>query len=151
MPITTVSSITTGEPKRLAPVTISVRQVDPTGIPDQNWQNLHLRERYVAGVGVVASVANSRTQEGRPEMLVRGLPPEAVKIAEEAGPSNLHQVLANSGVFLQGRYELQVLESICTYPENETEQAESRRNQDQEHQQQNRVRNIQLDEERGSQ
>lgn len=62
----------------LAPVTISVREVDPAGIPDPNWQNLHLRERYMTGVGVVASVANSRTAEGRPEMLVRGLPPETV-------------------------------------------------------------------------
>ena len=62
----------------LIPVNVSVRQVDPTGIPDQNWQNLHLRERYVAGVGAVASAANSRTTEGRPEMLMRGLPPETL-------------------------------------------------------------------------
>lgn len=60
------------------PVALGVRQVDPTRIPEDGWQNVHLRERYVAGVGIVASIANSRTAEGRPEMLVRGLPPEVV-------------------------------------------------------------------------
>lgn len=63
-------------PQGLAPVAISVRHVDQAGIPIRNWQNLHLRELYVAGMGAVASIATSRTPEGRPEMLVRGLPPE---------------------------------------------------------------------------
>jgi uncharacterized membrane protein (UPF0182 family) len=58
------------------PVAISVRQVEPRGIQDPNWQNLHLRERYVAGVGAVASLATTRSPEGRPQMLVRGIPPE---------------------------------------------------------------------------
>lgn len=75
----------------LAPVAISVRQVDPTGIPDPNWQNLHLRERYVAGVGVVASVANSRTAEGRPEMLMRGLPPETLPSSLGTVPLDLER------------------------------------------------------------
>ena len=61
----------------VTPVAISVRQVDPSGIQDGNWQNLHLRELYVAGMGAVASVANSRTQDARPEMLLAGIPPEA--------------------------------------------------------------------------
>jgi uncharacterized membrane protein (UPF0182 family) len=60
------------------PVAISVRQVEPSGIQDGNWQNLHLRELYVAGMGAVASVANSRTEEARPEMLLAGIPPEVV-------------------------------------------------------------------------
>lgn len=81
------------------PVTIAVRQVDPTGIPDPNWQNLHLRERYVAGVGIVASVANSRTAEGRPEMLVRGLPPEALVSSAGSLPLNLDR----PGVFFGTR------------------------------------------------
>ena len=75
----------------LVPVTIAVRQVDPTGIPDQNWQNLHLRERYVAGVGAVASAANSRTAEGRPEMLMRGLPPETLNSSVGAVPLELER------------------------------------------------------------
>ncbi len=61
---------------RIVPVALSVRQVDTTGIPDRNWQNLHLRELYVAGLGAVASLAAERNPEGRPNMLVRGLPPE---------------------------------------------------------------------------
>lgn len=52
------------------PVAISVRQIDPAGIQDDNWQNLHLRELYVAGLGAVASVATTRSPEGRPEMVL---------------------------------------------------------------------------------
>jgi uncharacterized protein len=63
-------------PDGAIPVAISVRQINARGIPDPNWQNLHLRERYVAGVGAVASVAGTRTPAGRPEMILRGLPPE---------------------------------------------------------------------------
>ena len=56
-------------------VALSTREVDPAGIQDPNWQNLHLRERYVAGMGVVASLATARTAEGRPPMLLTGIPP----------------------------------------------------------------------------
>ena len=61
------------------PVTVamSVREVEPRGIQDQNWQNMHLRELYVEGMGVVASLASERTPEGRPPMLVSGIPPES--------------------------------------------------------------------------
>ncbi|MDP2956630.1 MAG: UPF0182 family protein [Longimicrobiales bacterium] len=59
-------------------VAVSVREVDPAGIQDPNWQNLHLRERYVAGMGVVATLASERTPEGRPPMLLSGIPPEPV-------------------------------------------------------------------------
>jgi hypothetical protein len=58
------------------PVAISVREIDPQGIQDPNWQNLHLRERYVEGMGAVASLASARTPEGRPPMLLSGIPPE---------------------------------------------------------------------------
>ena len=62
----------------LAPVAISVRQIDPGGIQDPNWQNLHLRKLYIAGMGAVASIATSRSPEGRPQMLLTGIPPEVV-------------------------------------------------------------------------
>lgn len=58
------------------PVAIAVREIDPAGIQDPNWQNLHLRERYVAGMGAVASLAAERTPGGRPPMLVSGIPPD---------------------------------------------------------------------------
>lgn len=64
-----------GGPQGPVLTALSVRQVDPEGIQDPNWQNLHLRERYVAGMGAVASLASVRSPEGRPEMLVRGIPP----------------------------------------------------------------------------
>jgi uncharacterized membrane protein (UPF0182 family) len=63
-------------------VALSVRQVDPGGIQDPNWQNLHIRKRYVAGVGTVASLASVRSPEGRPEMLMTGIPPQVARDAE---------------------------------------------------------------------
>jgi len=57
-------------------VAISVRQIEPSGIQDPNWQNQHIRKRYVAGIGAVASLAAAPTPEGRPEMLISGIPPE---------------------------------------------------------------------------
>lgn len=59
-----------------APVAVSVREVDPTQVEDPNWQNLHLRERYIVGNGVVAVDATARTAEGRPRTWLAGLPPE---------------------------------------------------------------------------
>jgi len=58
-----------------AVLALSVREVEPGGIQDPNWQNLHLRERYVAGMGAVASLASERTPQGRPRMLISGIPP----------------------------------------------------------------------------
>ena len=72
-------------PSPSGPVTValSVRQVDPAGIQDPNWQNRHIRKRYVVGAGTVASLASVRTPEGRPEMLMSGIPPEVVPGARE--------------------------------------------------------------------
>ena len=56
------------------PVALSVREIDPGGIEDPNWQNLHLRERYVTGNGLVVSDATDRTPEGRPLNFVAGIP-----------------------------------------------------------------------------
>jgi uncharacterized membrane protein (UPF0182 family) len=63
-------------PRGPVPVAVSVREVDPGGIQDPNWQNLHLRELYVGGMGAVASLASGRSPEGRPRMLISGIPPE---------------------------------------------------------------------------
>ncbi len=60
----------------LEPVAISVREVDPAGIPDPNWQNLHLRERYISGMGAVAGQLHRRTEEGRLPMFLTAIPPE---------------------------------------------------------------------------
>ena len=57
-------------------VALAVREVDPTGIEDQNWQNLHLRQQYLAGVGAVASDATDRTPEGQPVTFVSNIPPQ---------------------------------------------------------------------------
>jgi len=56
-------------------VAVSVRQIEPSGIQDPNWQNQHIRKRYVAGIGAVASLATVSTPEGRPQMLITGIPP----------------------------------------------------------------------------
>jgi hypothetical protein len=57
-------------------IALAVREVEPTGIEDPNWQNLHLRERYLSGMGVVAIDAADRSPEGQPIMILSGIPPE---------------------------------------------------------------------------
>jgi len=71
------------------PVAVSVREIDPQGIQDPNWQNLHLRERYVEGMGAVASLAAARTREGRPPMILSGIPPEVDAAAPPAMAEHL--------------------------------------------------------------
>lgn len=88
----------------LVPVAISVRQIEPGGIQDPNWQNLHLRERYVAGMGVVASVATSMSPEGRPQMLIRGIPPEVPAEAREIPALRLERPQIFFGTRFQEEY-----------------------------------------------
>jgi uncharacterized membrane protein (UPF0182 family) len=62
----------------LVPVAISVRQIQPEGIPAEarTWQNLHLRERYVAGLGAVAGPVHRQTVEGGFPTWLGAVPPE---------------------------------------------------------------------------
>jgi uncharacterized membrane protein (UPF0182 family) len=71
------------------PVAVAVREVDPGGILDPNWQNLHLRTLYQAGMGAVASAVNRRTPEGRPHMFISGIPP--VSSGDPDGPQAIGQ------------------------------------------------------------
>jgi len=89
---------------RAEPVAISVREVDPAGIQDPNWQNLHLRERYVAGVGAVASLAATRSEEGRPELLARGIPPEVRTGSVEVDALSLERPEVFFGIRAQRPY-----------------------------------------------
>jgi uncharacterized membrane protein (UPF0182 family) len=73
------------ESGQLRPVALAVREVDPEGIEDPNWQNLHLRERYVVGNGAVAVDVTGRTPEGRPRTYLAGLPP----VMDDAAPPAL--------------------------------------------------------------
>ena len=61
---------------RVEPVAVSVREVNPSGIPDANWQNLHLREHYISGRGAVSGLLHRRTAEGRIPMFLTAIPPE---------------------------------------------------------------------------
>jgi len=70
-------------PNGPVPVALAVREIEPLGIQDPNWQNRVLRERYVEGMGAVASLASTRTPEGRPPMLISGIPPEATTGASD--------------------------------------------------------------------
>lgn len=63
-------------PNGLVPVALAVREIEPGGIEDRNWQNLHIRERYIAGMGAVASAAEQHTPEGRPSTILSAIPPE---------------------------------------------------------------------------
>jgi uncharacterized membrane protein (UPF0182 family) len=61
----------------LVPVALSVREIDPLGIPAPvSWQSLHLRERYIAGFGAVAGLAHRITEEGRLPMFLTAIPPD---------------------------------------------------------------------------
>jgi uncharacterized membrane protein (UPF0182 family) len=86
-------------PSGPVPVAVSVREVEPNGIQDRNWQNLVLRERYIEGMGAVASLAAVRTAAGRPPMLLSGIPPKAPTGAREVEGL----VLDHPGVFIGTR------------------------------------------------
>ena len=73
-------------PEGTVPVAVAVREVNPDSIPDgdtgsgptgrTNWQNLHIRERFISGQGAVAAVVNDYTPGGRPPTVLGGIPPE---------------------------------------------------------------------------
>src|SRR5262249_42539876 len=86
-------------PKGPALVALAVREVEGTGIEDPNWQNLHLRERYLTGMGAVAIEAADRSAEGQPVMVLNGIPPEFH--AGPAVPEALH--LTRTSVFFGTR------------------------------------------------
>lgn len=58
------------------PVAVAVRELDPAEIPDPGWQNLHLRERFVRGMGAVSGRLNGQTVQGRLPMFLTAIPPE---------------------------------------------------------------------------
>ena len=80
-------------PDGLVPVALAVREVLPRGIQDPNWQNIHLRDDYIRGMGAVVSAATARTPEGRPTMFVSGIPPEFS--ASDATPESLRLTRPN--------------------------------------------------------
>jgi len=53
-------------------VMLSARELVPSEVPEQTWQNLHLS--YTHGYGAVLSPVNRVSPEGLPTMLVRDLP-----------------------------------------------------------------------------
>lgn len=89
-------------PSGPVPVALSVRQIEPAGIQDPNWQNQHLRKRYVAGMGAVGSLAAQRTPEGRPAMLLSGIPPEITPGARETEALGLDRPDVFFGTTQQG-------------------------------------------------
>jgi uncharacterized protein len=62
----------------VVPVALAVRELFPQGIPEEGrtWQNLHLRERYVTGLGAVAGPANRQNPQGRMPTWLGAVPPE---------------------------------------------------------------------------
>ncbi|MBT8487997.1 MAG: COG1615 family transporter, partial [Gemmatimonadetes bacterium] len=94
----------------LTPVAISTREVEFDGIQDKNWQNIHLRERYVAGVGAVASLAATRSDDFRPELLLRNIPPEAV-----SGPTAVNDLeLERPEIFFGTRTQTETRYVVAT-------------------------------------
>ena len=82
-------------------VAVSVREIEPSSIQVQDWQNLHIRERYLAGMGAVATTATRRTPLGRPPMYLWAIPPEFS--AEPGAPPGLR--LSRPSVYVGTRQQ----------------------------------------------
>ena len=54
-------------------VVLSARELNLDRLPSQTWQNRHLV--YTHGYGLVASPSNAVTQDGRPDFVVKDIPP----------------------------------------------------------------------------
>ena len=98
-------------PDGATPVALAVREINAAQIPDPNWQNLHLRFPYVAGLGAVASSATTKTPQGRPEMLLRGMP---VEFAEGVAPEDLR--LSGSLVYIRSQRGAEGQEYVLINP-----------------------------------
>ncbi|MCA9738993.1 MAG: UPF0182 family protein, partial [Gemmatimonadetes bacterium] len=84
-------------PDGIVPTALSVREIDATRIPDPNWQNLHLRERFVRGMGAVMAVVAGSPVDYSPRLLLSGIPPRAAPTAPA------HVRLDRSAVFFGAR------------------------------------------------
>ncbi|HEV2810252.1 MAG TPA: UPF0182 family protein [Acidimicrobiales bacterium] len=60
----------------LTQVELSARELDTPGVPQDSWEARHLT--YTHGYGAVASPANSKTADGRPQMIVSDIPVDGV-------------------------------------------------------------------------
>jgi len=97
------------------PIALAVREIEASGIEDPNWQNLHLRDTYVAGLGAVASPANRKSAEGRPSFYLSDIP---VQFDAEAGPP-VSLEMERPGVFfgtLRSRMQPYVIVNPDAYP-----------------------------------
>jgi uncharacterized protein len=61
---------------RAEPVAVSVREINPDRIPDPSWQNRHLRERFISGMGAVAGQLHRQDENGRLPLFLTAIPPE---------------------------------------------------------------------------
>lgn len=52
---------------------ISAREIETSELPTQSWVNQHLQ--FTHGFGSILSAANASTEDGKPEFLVRDIPP----------------------------------------------------------------------------
>jgi uncharacterized protein len=54
-------------------IVLSARELNLDRLPSQTWQNRHLV--YTHGYGIVASPSNGVTRDGRPDFLIKDIPP----------------------------------------------------------------------------
>ncbi len=59
-------------------VVLAARELNQEKLPGQQWQNQHLV--YTHGYGLVASPSNAVTVDGRPDFVVRNIPPESTEL-----------------------------------------------------------------------
>jgi uncharacterized protein len=58
-------------------IVLSARELNLDRLPSQTWQNRHLV--YTHGYGIVASPSNGVTRDGRPDFLIKDIPPVSDK------------------------------------------------------------------------
>lgn len=63
-------------------VVVAARELNLTGLPDQNWNNIHTV--YTHGYGLVAAYGNRRQTMGDPMWLSQEIPPTGVLKADES-------------------------------------------------------------------
>ncbi len=67
-------------------VELSARELDTPGVPQDSWEARHLT--YTHGYGAVAAPANSKTADGRPELIVSDIPVDgtpSINLEEQPG------------------------------------------------------------------
>jgi uncharacterized protein len=90
---------------QITQVVLSARELDRSQVPQQSWEGTHLA--YTHGYGLAMAPANAVTQTGRPDFIVRDLPPETPEEIELEQPAIYHgESIGGYSIVRTGRNEV---------------------------------------------